>query len=309
MRIVVSGSAGLIGSALVKSLTTHGHAVTRLVRDKREAGGDAVLWDPASGTVDKGGLEGHDAVVHLAGRNIASERWTPAVKAGLRESRVGGTKLLSTALGELDSPPKVLAVASAIGYYGNRGEAVIREDGSPGSGFLANLCREWEAAATPARQKGIRVVNLRIGVVLSPDGGALAKMLVPFQLGLGGPIGSGAQYMSWIVLDDVAVAIELLLSQDDIEGPVNLVAPHAVTNMQFTKALGKVLARPTIFPVPAFGARLAFGEMADELLLASTRVEPAKLLAAGYQFHYPEIEGALRHVLAKSQVESGDRLQ
>lgn len=298
MKIVVSGSSGLIGTALVSFLTSGGHQVTRLVRAKTDSGAAGVPWDPATGAIDAGGLEGHDAAVHLAGENIA-ERWTPAKKARIKESRAKGTRLLAETLARLSQPPKVLVSASAIGYYGDRGDAVLREDSSSGSGFLAEVAREWEAATGPAGQKGIRVVNLRIGVVLSAKGGALAKMLLPFKLGLGGKVGSGNQFWSWIAMDDLLGIIHHALTTDALKGPVNAVSPKPATNLEFTRTLGRVLGRPTVFPMPAFAARLAFGEMADSLLLASTRVEPAKLNASGYQFRYPELEGALRHVLSK----------
>jgi uncharacterized protein (TIGR01777 family) len=255
-------------------------------------------WDPAAGSIDKEGLEGHDGVVNLAGENIA-ERWTLAKKARIRESRVKGTRLLADALAGLSQPPKVLVCASALGYYGNRGSEVLREDSGAGSGFLAEVCQEWEAAAEPAKQKGIRVVHLRIGIVLSPAGGALAQMLLPFKMGVGGKVGSGQQYMSWVALDDVVGAIHHTLSTESLGGAANAVAPNPVTNLEFTKTLGRVLGRPTIFPMPAFAARLAFGEMADGLLLSSARLEPAQLTASGYQFRYPHLESALRHLLAK----------
>jgi uncharacterized protein (TIGR01777 family) len=249
--------------------------------------------------VDTAGLEGLDAAVHLAGENLATGRWTAEKKARIRESRVNGTRFLCEALVRLAQPPKALMCASAIGYYGDRGEAILREDSPAGSGFLAEVCRAWEGAAAAAVQQGIRVVHLRIGVVLSPAGGALAKMLTPFKMGLGGKIGSGQQYMSWIALDDLLGIIHHALTSDTLQGPVNAVAPQPVTNVEFTTTLGRVLARPTLLPMPAFAARLAFGEMAQELLLASTRVVPASLLASGYGFRYPELEGALRHLLGK----------
>jgi len=294
VRILVSGSSGLVGSALVPFLTTSGHSVTRLVRSA--PGKEEGRWDPAAGTIDAAALEGHDAVVHLAGENIA-ERWTPERKARIKDSRVKGTRLLAETLGRLAQPPKVLVAASAIGYYGDRGDALLREDSTSGSGFLAEVAREWEAATAAAATKGIRVVNLRIGVVLSPRGGALAKMLLPFKLGLGGVVGSGKQHWSWIALDDLLGIILFALNTDTLKGPVNAVSPKPVTNYEFTKTLGRVLKRPTIFPMPASAARFAFGEMADELLLSSTRVDPTKLVAAGYQFRFPELEGALRQVL------------
>jgi uncharacterized protein len=297
MNILVTGASGLIGTALGSSLTSSGHAVTCLVRGQPTSGQKAAHWDPMAGIIDASALEGVDAVVHLAGENIA-QRWTSSQKAKIRDSRVKGTQLLCETLARLSSPPKVLVSASAIGYYGDRGEQILTEDSPPGRGFLAEVCRVWEAATEPARQRGLRVVPLRFGVVLSPAGGALAKMLPPFRLGLGGMVGSGRQYMSWIALDDVVGAIQHAIVTDTLQGPTNAVAPQAVTNQEFTKTLGKALGRPTVFPLPAFAARLMFGEMADELLLASTRVRPAKLLGSGYRFRYPELEDALRHVLA-----------
>jgi uncharacterized protein len=301
MHILVTGATGLIGSTLVSFLSTGGHQVTRLVRTPPRPGHAEVYWQPETGSIATPGLEGLDAVVHLAGENIAAGRWTAEKKASIRDSRVQGTHLLCDALAQLVNPPNMLVSASAIGYYGDRGAEVLREDSRPGRGFLADVCRAWEAATAPAAQRGIRVVNVRFGVVLSAAGGALAKMLLPFKLGLGGIIGSGQQYMSWIALDDVVGAIHHTLITDTLQGPVNVVAPNPVTNAVFTKTLGRVLRRPTLFPLPAFVARAAFGEMADALLLASTRVEPAKLKDTHYAFRYPELEGALRHVLGKAR--------
>ena len=298
MKILVSGSTGLVGSALVPFLLTGGHQVARLVRSQPTAGGE-VPWDPAAGRLEATNLEGLDAVVHLAGERITG-RWTAAKKARIRSSRVQGTRLLAETLARLARPPKTLVCASAIGYYGHRGDELLREESPPGAGFLAEVCREWEAAARPAAEKGIRVVQLRIGVVLSAAGGALALMLTPFKLGLGGRVGSGQQYMSWIAIDDLAGIIQHALANESLRGPVNAVAPRAITNREFTKTLGRVLGRPTIFPMPAFAARLAFGQMADELLLASARVEPTRLIASGYKFRTPELEAALRHLLGKT---------
>jgi uncharacterized protein (TIGR01777 family) len=252
-----------------------------------------------TGSIDQARLEGLDGVVHLAGESIATGRWTAEKKARIRDSRVKGTRLLCESLARLDQPPRVLVSASAIGYYGDRGDEILHEDSASGSGFLAEVCHMWEAATEAASQRNIRVVNLRIGVVLSAMGGALATMLFPFRMGLGGIIGSGRQFMSWIALDDLLGSIAYALRTDTIRGPVNAVAPHPVTNREFTKTLGRVLARPTLLPMPAFAARLAFGEMADELLLSSARVEPARLSAAGYDFRYPTLEGGLRHLLGR----------
>jgi uncharacterized protein (TIGR01777 family) len=299
MNVLVTGATGLIGSALVPFLTTGGHQVFRLVRTTARPEAAEIPWDPATGSIATPALEGLDAIVHLAGESIASGRWSAEKKARIRDSRVQGTGVLCEALTQLASPPRVLVSASAIGYYGDRGATVLREDSRPGSDFLADVCRAWEAATTPAVQRGIRVVLLRLGMVLSPTGGALARMLLPFKMGAGGVIGSGQQYMSWIALDDSIGAMHHALITESLCGPVNAVAPHPVTNREFTKTLGRVLRRPTLVPLPAFAARLAFGEMADALLLASTRVEPARLLESGYAFRYPDLTSALRHLLGK----------
>lgn len=297
MRILVSGSTGLVGSDLVLFLTNAGHQVSRLVRSGNSSG--SVRWDPETGTIDRSGLEGIDAVVHLAGENIAAGRWTAAKKARIRDSRVKGTRLLSESIAGMARPPRVLVSASAIGYYGDRGDEVLREESPPGSGFLPEVCRQWEAATNPATRKGIRVVHLRTGLVLSGKGGALAKMLLPFKMGVGGKIGSGRQYMSWITLDDHCAVILHCIQAGTLQGPVNAVSPSPVTNLEFTKTLGRVLSRPTIFPLPAVAARIALGEMADDLLLASTRVEPSKLVASRFGFRYRDLEPALRFVLGK----------
>ncbi|MBI3291924.1 MAG: TIGR01777 family protein [Elusimicrobia bacterium] len=298
--ILVSGTSGLVGSALVPALTVGGHRVIRLVRSQPKPGEEAIRWDPLVGMIDAAGLERAEAVVHLAGENIAGGRWTAAKKAKIRHSRVKGTWLLCEAIARLAQPPKVVLCASAIGYYGDRGEELLTEESAPGSGFLAEVCREWEKATEPAVQRGVRVVQLRFGMVLSPAGGALAKMLLPFRMGIGGVLGSGRQYMSWITLNDVVGVIQHALTTDTLKGPVNVVTPHPVTNREFTKTLGRVLGRPTLFPIPAFAARVVFGEMADELLLASTRVQPTRLVATGYRFRSPELEEALRHFFQSS---------
>jgi hypothetical protein len=300
MKIIVSGSRGLIGSALVRELTAAGHNIKRLVRGvpgSPTSKWAEARWDPPRMSIEGAALEGCEAVVHLAGENIASGRWTAARKARIRESRVKGTALLAETLARLQQPPRVMVCASAIGFYGDRGDEIVSEESAPGRGFLASLCREWEAASAAAEKKGIRVVRMRIGIVLAREGGALAKMLTPFRLGLGGRIGAGLQYMSWITLGDVVGALQHAVTAEALRGPVNAVAPKPVTNAEFTRALGRVLGRPAILPLPAFAARLAFGQMADELLLASARVMPERLPASGYRFRHPEIEGALRHVL------------
>ena len=295
MRILVTGASGLVGSALVPFLAAAGFQVVRLVRSA--PGEDEVRWNPDAGAPDGQELEGLHGVVHLAGENIASGRWSPEKKRRIKESRVRGTRLLAGALAGLESPPRVLVSASAIGFYGHRGDEELTEGSAAGSGFLSEVCREWEAATEEAQGKGIRVVHARLGVVLGKDGGALAKMLTPFKLGAGGIIGNGRQYMSWITLDDTVAAIAHLLSTESAAGPVNVVAPAPVTNREFTRTLGGVLRRPTLFPMPGFAARLAFGEMADALLLASTRVKPAVLLGSGYAFRHGSLEEGLRHIL------------
>jgi uncharacterized protein (TIGR01777 family) len=299
MRVLVTGSTGLIGSALVPFLRAAGHDVIRLARVPLRAEEKVVLWDPEAGKIEPSELEGIEAVVHLAGENIAG-RWTAEKKARIRDSRVRGTRLLCEALARLERPPAVLVSASAIGYYGDRGTEILREESPPGRGFLAEVAAQWEAATEPAAQRGIRVAILRFGIVLSPRGGALAQMLLPFRLGLGGPIGSGQQYWSWIAIDDVVRAIQHALHTETIRGPVNVVAPDPVTNREFTRALGRVLGRPTLLPLPATVVRLLFGQMGEELLLASQRVEPIRLLASGFVFQYPDLDGALRHLVRKS---------
>jgi hypothetical protein len=297
--IVVTGASGLIGKRLVASLEGAGRRVLRAVRRDVRDPAREFLWDPAQGRIDRDKLVGVDAVVHLAGANVAGKRWTPAYKKLLIESRVQGTQLISEAIAALEPKPRVLTCASAIGFYGDRGDELVDESSPSGDGFLPDLCLQWERACQPARDAGIRVANMRIGVVLTPDGGALAKMLTPFKLGAGGVIGSGRQYMSWIALGDLVRAIGQVLDDDQLSGPVNLVAPSPATNREFTKTLGKVLSRPTLFPMPAFAARLAFGEMADELLLSGTRVAPTALKRSSFRFDHAELESALRHLLGK----------
>jgi uncharacterized protein (TIGR01777 family) len=297
-KILITGASGMIGSHLMRVLESSGHAVLSAVR--REARNDReVRWVPERGEIDRAKLQGIHGVVHLAGASIAGQRWSTAYKQEIRESRVKGTRLISETIAQLDPKPRVFACASAIGYYGDRGDAVLDESAAPGEGFLPEVCLAWENSCEAARAAGIRTVNMRTGVVLSTEGGALKSMLLPFKLGAGGKVGSGKQYFSWMALDDIVSAMKFVLESDSLSGPVNLVSPHVVTNYEFTKTLGKVLSRPTIFPMPAFAARLALGEMADELLLASTRVVPAKLVQAGFQFAYPQLEPALRHVLCK----------
>jgi uncharacterized protein (TIGR01777 family) len=301
MKVLVSGASGLIGSHLVADLDAAGHQVVRLTRSAAGLAEAEIHWDPDGGRLDREALQGMDAVVHLAGENIAAGRWTPARKARIRDSRLRGTRLLCEALAGLEHPPRVLVSASAVGYYGDRGEERLTEESAAGEGFLPELCRAWEAATEPAARAGVRVVHARLGMVLSPRGGALAKMLPIFRLGLGGRLGGGRQYVSWIDIGDVVGAIVHALGDDSLRGPVNVVAPQAVTNAHLTKVLGRVLRRPTVLPAPAFALRLVLGEMADALLLASARVEPRRLLAAGYAFRHPNLEECLRRLLHGNQ--------
>lgn len=296
MNVLISGATGLIGSALIPELEAVGHGVTRLSRS--QSGPDTIRWDPEAGTIE-GDLEGTDAVVHLAGESIAQGRWSPQKKQQILESRVKGTRLLAEKISGLPTPPKVMVSASAVGYYGDRGDEVLTEESSSGTDFLAGVCREWEAAAEPARQGGIRVVHPRLGIVLSPKGGALGTTLPIFKLGGGGKIGGGNQWWSWVALDDVVGSIVHALTEETVEGPVNVGSPNPMTNAGYTKVLGKVLGRPTILPLPAPAARAVLGEVADALLLASQRMEPARLEATGYTFRYPQLEGALRHLLGR----------
>ena len=297
MSILISGASGIIGSALIPFLTTGGNHVTRLVRTLPEE--KEVLWDPGSGCLNPADLGGINTIIHLAGENIGEGRWTKEKKKRILESRIKGTLLIARTAAALDPRPEVLICASAIGYYGNRNDRVLTEKDGPGNDFISRVCHEWEKAASPAIEKGIRVVFLRIGVALTPAAGALGKFLPFFQAGLGGKIGTGKQFMSWIGIDDVIGAIYHVLINDDLEGPVNVVSPNPVTNLEFTKTLGKVLSRPALFSVPAAAIRLAFGEMGREIPLSSTRVQPEKLLKTGYRFRTPDIEGALSHLLGK----------
>ncbi len=295
MNVLISGATGFLGGTLIPELEAGGHRVTRLTRSPKSA--DDLGWDPEARTIDD--LEGTDAVVHLAGESIAEGRWTPEKKRRILESRRKGTRLLSEAIAALSAPPSVMVSASAVGYYGDRGNELLTEESGPGSGFLAEVCRDWEAAAEPAREAGIRVVHPRVGIVLSTKGGALGATLPIFKLGLGGKVGSGRQYWSWVTLDDVVGAFVHALTNESVSGPVNVGSPNPLTNAEYTKVLGRVLNRPTIFPVPAPAARIVLGEVADELLLASQRMQPARLQETGYAFRHPDLEGALRHVLGR----------
>jgi uncharacterized protein len=294
MKVLVSGSHGLVGKALIRSLTADGHETVRLVRGK-PAGAAEIEWHPDEGRIEN--LDGVEAVVHLAGESIASGRWSNEKKRAIRDSRVKGTSLLSDALARLSRPPSVFVSASAIGYYGDRGDEVLTEASAPGKDFLSDVCVEWEQATRPAVEKGIRTVYARFGIILDANEGALGKMLTPFRMGVGGRIGDGKQWMSWIAIEDVVNGLKFVIDKP-VSGAVNFVAPNAVTNAEFTKTLGRVLSKPTLFPVPAFGARLAFGEMADALLLSSQRVKPGVLEEKGFKFAQPSLEPALRHILA-----------
>jgi uncharacterized protein len=296
MRVLVSGARGLIGSALLPRLRALGHEASVLTRHAEGPG--EVGWDPAGGRLEARSLEGFDAVVHLAGEPIAA-RWTPARRALIRESRVAGTRLLAQRLAELDRPPRALVSVSAIGFYGDRGDEVLDESSPPGLGFLPAVCGAWEEAAAPAAACGIRVVHPRLGLVLTPRGGALARMLPLFRLGLGGWLGDGRAWWSWVVLDDVVAVLERALSDEGLAGPVNVVAPGAETNRAFTITLGRVLGRPALLPVPVLALRALFGEMADGALLASAHVTPARLQEVGHAFRFPSLEDGLRHLLAR----------
>lgn len=298
MKVLITGATGLIGSALDRACVSDGIEVVRLTHS-RSRGEGFYHWDPTRGQFDSNALKDVDVVVHLAGESIAGGRWTVEKKRRIRESRVLSTRLLATAAAATEPAPKLFMTASAVGYYGDRGGEWLSEDSSPGSGFLPDVCREWEAATAPAIGAGITVINFRLGVVISSEGGAVSSMLTPFKLGVGGKIGSGEQYMSWIALDDVVGALKHLMRIPSISGPVNTCSPNPVTNAEFTKALGRTLGRPTVLPLPAFAARLVLGEMADGLLLASARMKPEKLLDSGYQVLFTDIQTTLDHYLKK----------
>jgi uncharacterized protein (TIGR01777 family) len=293
--VVVSGASGLLGSALLPALTAAGWGHRSLVRRAPAAG--EVRWDPAEGTIDAEALAGVTAAVHLAGEPIAEGRWTADRKARIRRSRVQGTRLLAASLARLPARPEVLVSASAIGIYGDRGDELLDEDSALGTDFLAEVGKEWEAATAPARDAGIRVVHLRFGIILAADGGALPRMVKPFLLGAGGPIGNGRQWMSWIAIEDAVRIVLRSLEDARMTGPVNAVSPNPVRNSEFAERLGQVLHRPALVPVPAFALRLLFGEMADAALLASQRVAPARLLEGGFEFRHPTLPEALRTVL------------
>ncbi len=311
MRVAVTGSTGLLGSTLVPYLTTGGHSVVRLVRSRDaltpanpllDPASEHALWNPGTGEVEIDAIDPPlDAVVHLAGENIARRRWTPAQRERLEKSRTVGTRVLCEALARLPESkrPRVLVAASGTGHYGDRGDEELTEGSAPGTGFLTDICRRWEESTRPAQEAGIRVVHLRIGVVLSPKGSALRVMGLPFRFGLGGRLGSGRQYFSWISIDDVVEAIHRAIVDESLEGAVNGTAPQPVTNAELTRVLARVLRRPAVLPAPAFALRAALGDMAKDLLLAGHRVLPKRLLDAGHRFRHPDLETALRHVLGK----------
>jgi len=296
MKVAIAGASGLVGSALIPVLKSMGAQITRMVRSKPKAG--EIEWHPNQVELSPASLAGFDTIINLAGENIAGGRWTDDQKRKIRESRINGTHLLSEAIAKLSPKPRVFLCASATGIYGDRDDEVLDEQSESGGGFLAGVCREWEEATKPAIEAGIRVVNLRLGPILAREGGMLAKLLTPFKMGMGGKVGSGRQYISWIAIDDVIQAIRLAIEDASIQGALNIVSPNPVTNEEFTKTLGHVLNRPTALAIPPFAARLAFGEMADEMLLASQKVIPKKLANAGFVFEYPELEPTLKHLLA-----------
>ena len=292
MKIAIAGGSGLVGSALIPILQSDGNQITRLVRSSPKPG--EIEWHPNQDKVSALSLEGFEAIINLAGENIAGGRWTDDQKRKIRDSRMNGTHLLSEAIAQMKSKPRVFICASATGIYGDRDDETLDEQSESGGGFLAGVCREWEQATEPASKAGVRVVNLRMGPILARDGGMLSKLLTPFKMGMGGKVGSGKQYISWVALDDAVNAIKLAIDDESIHGPINIVSPNPVTNEEFTKTLGHVLNRPTALAMPAFAARLAFGEMADEMLLASQKVMPKRLSQAGFQFQYPTLESAMR---------------
>jgi uncharacterized protein (TIGR01777 family) len=297
MKVLVSGSTGFVGSPLVHYLVAKGHDVSRLVRRDLGSVEPEVHWDPAAGTIESSALEGIDGVVHLAGESAVG-RWTARKKARILESRANGTRLLCRALADLDPPPRALICASGLDFYGDRGDALVSEETGPGSGFLAEVTAAWEAATKPATEAGIRVVRVRLGMVVGNGGGALARMLPAFRLGLGGPFGGGRQHVSWVSLTDVVRVFHHILATESLDGPVNVSTTMPVTNAEFARILGRVLSRPAVLPVPAFGLRLALGEMAS-MVLASVRLDPSKLVRSGFDFRYPELEGALRAELGR----------
>ena len=303
LAIVVTGASGFVGSAAVEHFARAGHRVVRLVRDGSRGAGTA-SWNPATGELDRAGVGTVDVVVHLAGENVASKRWSAERKRAISDSRIGVTERLCRCVAALDPKPRVLVSASAVGIYGDRGDEPIDETSPPGTGFLAEVAKAWEQATRPASDAGIRVVNLRIGIVLDPAGGALRRMLTPFRLGVGGRLGHGRQWFSWISREDLLRVIAFAAEHEPLAGPVLAVSPEPVTNRVFTKALGRALHRPAVLPVPAIALRVALGGMASELL-ASNRCRPARLLAAGFTFRHPQIDSCLQALLAAPRASSG----
>ena len=292
-RTLISGSTGLIGRSLVRRLESSGHEVVRLVRPDTRSDAAGVSWDPARGVLDPSAVEGFDAVVHLAGENIADRRWSEEQKRRIRDSRVGGTTLLSTTLANLNHPPAVFACASAGGYYGNRGDELLSDTAEPGTDFIASATKEWEEACDPAAQAGIRVVNMRIGVVLTASGGMLKRVLPIFKMGLGGKLGSGSQFFSWITLEDVIESTVWAMEKEELSGGINITSPNPLTNAEFTRALGRAVGRPAVFSVPRFALRIMQGDLSD-VVLSSLRMEPQRMLQSGFEFSQPEIDGALQ---------------
>lgn len=296
MHIFVTGASGLIGQQLVASLEQENHQVTRLTRRQATEPNER-QYDPHAEALDPSILNGCDVLVHLAGENIGEGRWTASKKVRIRDSRVKSTSLLANTLANMDKKPQAFVVASAIGYYGDRGSEILTEASSAGEGFLPEVCVEWESAADPARNAGIRTAHVRTGMVLAKDGGALKAMLLPFQLGVGGVMGSGQQYWSWVCLEDIVRLFQHVVLNDSIHGPINGTSPNPVTNREFTKVLGKVLSRPTVLPMPRIGAKLMLGEMAEALILSSARVVPEVVTQSGFEFTYPDLEPSLQHLL------------
>lgn len=294
MKILLSGASGLVGTRLYEFLAGKGHTIKKLVRKKHLNHTDEIFWDPMTQQVKVDSLEGVDVFINLAGENIAKQRWSKERKKEILESRINATKTLTDAVLKLKNPPKLFINASAVGYYGNAGETLLNENFPAGNDFLAKVCVDWEAAAKPVESKNVRLVFLRFGMVLSGDGGALKAMLTPFKLGVGGALGTGQQYMSWVDLEDLVNVVQHVLENEDLKGPFNVVSPNPVSNQMFTKTLGKVLNRPTLFSIPTFMVKLIFGEMGEELLLASQKCVPEKLQESGYQFKYSQLEDSLQ---------------